>query len=260
VQIPILLFFDDGYKEDLIVADMLAERGLKATFAIPLKNLGLLKNKVLKLASVGEIASHGVSHLNMVRLLETNPLIAYQELYYSRIYLEKLTMKPITTFVYPYGIYNAKLRNFVIKAGYRCARTVDQFNTSKVVNDLYRIPITLIDYPPSVQLLIRSFPNLRNRLSLFACHISIRHSYSYSDYLANVYKLITRAIVLPANERQSIAISLVFHSNRCLSEKNRAEIFERILNTLKSKHFQTLTMQEYIKEIVENERSTYVND
>jgi peptidoglycan/xylan/chitin deacetylase (PgdA/CDA1 family) len=95
MRIPILLFFDDGVREDLVVAKLLAKRKLKAVFSIPLRSIGtqLHKEDILKLASVGEIASHAITHTNLVRLVKISPSLVRKEVLYSKIYLEKFVEK-----------------------------------------------------------------------------------------------------------------------------------------------------------------------
>lgn len=82
---------------------------------------------VVDAAQVGEmlvagiqIGSHSVSHrrLTTIELFE-----AEEEIIASKTILESVFGRRITTFSYPYGLYNGQLAEMVRRAGYACAVT-----------------------------------------------------------------------------------------------------------------------------------------
>ncbi|MCS7258648.1 MAG: polysaccharide deacetylase family protein [candidate division WOR-3 bacterium] len=68
-----------------------------------------------------EIASHSVSHRNLVHLAENE--IKF-ELEYSKHVLDSIFGEPTITFIYPYGRFNNQVINLVKKANYQLARAV----------------------------------------------------------------------------------------------------------------------------------------
>ena len=172
-EVFVMLFFDDGYEEDVRIARMLYQRNIKATFAITVKNIGkeLDENDLVYLAKTGEILSHGVNHVNLVKLLRYSPSLTYSELRDSKIFLEKLLGIHIKGFAYPYGVYNKSLKELIVKAGYEYARSVDLPSIAPRIYDKYAIPVTMVDYRPAILHLFKSLLRLRTKLNTFVLRL-----------------------------------------------------------------------------------------
>lgn len=74
------------------------------------------------LAEGHEIGSHGATHCNLAGSSEAK---AHQEIEGSKARLEDLLGREITHFCYPYGSYDARIRDLVVEAGYHTACTVE---------------------------------------------------------------------------------------------------------------------------------------
>ena len=114
-----ILTFDDGYKSNLLAAEILSNFNAKATFFI-IKNFiqinnYLNKKDLLQLSSQFQIGSHSVTHPNLTKL--NNKQILY-ELSSSKDWLEDICGKVINTFSIPNGFYNRKIVQYALDAGY----------------------------------------------------------------------------------------------------------------------------------------------
>jgi hypothetical protein len=258
MSVPVLLFFDDGSREDLIVANLLARRKLKGVFGIPLRSVDtqLSREDIVKLASVGEIASHSITHKNLVKLAKVDHSIAWRELYYSRAYLEKIIGRPVTTFVYPYGVYNTTIKKLAKEAGYLFARTMDPYNTSlrNVAIHSYEVPITLSHGRPDRYQIARAILNfyVKNKLSGWLFKESIRLSIAKNEdhqlpWLELILQLLKKIAMDPNSERDVI-VALVFHSKKLLNSKDQVTLFKAILDFIayNSEIFKCLTAQDLI--------------
>lgn len=254
-----VLFFDDGYREDLIIAEILSHTALTATFAITVKNIGkeLSRYDLQILARTGEIASHGLSHTNLAKLARINITLAYRELEYSKIILERLINQSIETFVYPYGSYNGILKKLVAKAGYQAARTLDII-TFTPGNDFYAIPITMADNMPNIKQVLKSFTSCyHNIINLTTLALSYKYLLKYNpfrcmqitDILKVMYHLL-KTITSRCYDDSSMLLSvlLVFHSRNLV---HRAlNIFKNIINYIhETEMFESITFSKYIKYI-----------
>lgn len=130
--------FDDGYLNVLEQAlEPMAEHGFTAmqyvvADAIGGRNdwdiaLGEAPERLMDRAQLGawlaaghRIGSHGLSH---ARLTELPAAAAREEIAASRKKLEDLFGVPVVHFCYPYGAWNAQVRDLVADAGYRSACT-----------------------------------------------------------------------------------------------------------------------------------------
>ena len=256
-KIPILLFFDDGVREDLAVAELLAKRKLKAVFSIQLKNIGTQLNKedILKLASTGEIASHTITHTNLVTLARVSPSLVRRELFYSKMYLEKLVRKPIHTFVYPYGSYNTMVKLLVKEAGYSFARTMDPLNISlqNIVAHRYEIPITLSDDIIDKYQIVKSILNLNIKTSFsfwllrkFTLNMT-RNSNNRLYWLELILQFLKRIIIdFNRYKDKNLFIILVFHSKNIFSDKNQLDLFKEILDFIANnpQFFKSIVLQD----------------
>ena len=138
--------WDDGYKEDLRIAEVLTKHGLKGTFYVcPVKQHAqtmLNDSEIQTLAKHHEVGAHSLTH---PRLTTCNPKQLKQELEGSRQWVEQCTGKPCSMFCYPKGDVNDEVAEAVKKAGFKGARTVEQLSWN--TDNPYLMPTTLQVYP-----------------------------------------------------------------------------------------------------------------
>lgn len=132
----VVITFDDGYLDNLVAAEELHKRGMRASFFMVSGSIGgepawppdgrpsgrLLDNAELRaMQTTGmEIGSHTVSH---ARLAEVNDNHLRTELTDSKAALEDVLGSEVASFAYPYGAWDARSVNAVRAAGYRAACT-----------------------------------------------------------------------------------------------------------------------------------------
>lgn len=258
-KILVLLFFDDGYEEDMYIARMLRQSNMSATFAITIKNIGneLDKSDLMYLTETGEVMSHGIIHINLVKLLKYGHLdLVCSELKNSKIFLEKLLGTCIKGFAYPYGAYNELLKKLVNKAGYEYARSIDLLNIAPIVHDKYAIPVTMVDYKPTALQLLKSSFKLRSTpnggLDYFTLKMLKGYAFKYASCTSHVSILKVMLNFLKEvnnyvkRHNRSFTVSLVFHG-RCFNHSSLI-VFRAILDYIKknSNTFKTLTLSEYV--------------
>ncbi len=144
---PIILTFDDSSKSQWISFTILMEYGWKGVYFPYIDGLGkdrfLGRERVLSMSEAGmEIGSHTMSHPWLAKMKNEKRL--EWELTESKKYLEKLTGKEVISFAYPFGNYNVKVMTAVKKAGYRYARTCNEWIWERDGN--YEIPMVYIHY------------------------------------------------------------------------------------------------------------------
>lgn len=129
-----VITFDDGYVDNLAACDELQKRDMRATWFVVTGSIGaspkwpadgrpkgrLLNADELRAmqASGMEIGSHTVNH---VRLTEADDVQLASELTQSRTVLEDLLGRPVASFAYPYGAWDARCADAVKQAGYAAA-------------------------------------------------------------------------------------------------------------------------------------------
>lgn len=122
---PIILTFDDGYADAMVAATTLEDAGMRGVFYIVSDFIDkpgyLTAEQVKKLAEAGhEIGAHTVSHHELNRL---GAVEQRRQIVESKVALEQLIGKPVTTFCYPVGKYNDTTLQIVKEAGYKTATT-----------------------------------------------------------------------------------------------------------------------------------------
>lgn len=128
---PVLLTFDDGYRDALTAAlPALRARGLRGTFFLVSGWMGgqapaadgrryLTWDEARALLASGmEIGSHGATHRRLPELGEAQAL---EELTASKRELESRLGTRVEVFAYPFNASRRWLRGVVQKAGYRAA-------------------------------------------------------------------------------------------------------------------------------------------
>jgi peptidoglycan/xylan/chitin deacetylase (PgdA/CDA1 family) len=123
----IVFTFDDGTKDHLRAADILAEQGLKGVFFLDLGRLGqpghILHDDVRRLDELGHtVGSHTISHRQLPTLSDAD---LKTELVESRRQLETLSGQRTEWFAPPGGHYDSRSLPAAREAGYRYVRTMD---------------------------------------------------------------------------------------------------------------------------------------
>jgi peptidoglycan/xylan/chitin deacetylase (PgdA/CDA1 family) len=125
---PVAITFDDGYDDTMRAIDALCERRLRATVYVTTGQIGdrsMIGHNELKLLAERpeaiELGAHSISH---PRLDELSPAGIEREVLGSKGQLEQLTGLPVSTFAYPHGAYDWRVRQAVIAAGFRSAAAV----------------------------------------------------------------------------------------------------------------------------------------
>lgn len=120
--------WDDGHPLDLKLADLLSCYGIKGTFYIcgDCRNRQTMGPPALReLSKCFEIGSHTRNHMKLTSL---GGRLLREEIQESKTELENIIGKPVEVFAYPYGSYNSRVREEVIAAGFKGARTTEEFS------------------------------------------------------------------------------------------------------------------------------------
>lgn len=159
-QKPIIISFDDGWKNQYTVAfPLLKKFGMRATFFVISGvldgDLYMTSENIKEMSDAGmEIGAHTKNHPYLDRL---SAEIAREEITGSKTALQKIIGKPITTFAYPYGHFNNETAKIVEQSGFRTARNTFLGITSKKDN-LFRLKS--IEATENINLLIRNLAGL----------------------------------------------------------------------------------------------------
>lgn len=142
--------WDDGDRSDLKVAELLARRGLPATFYITAGNVtngsGMVPTQLCELSRSGfEIGAHTMTHPVLTDLDDES---VTREVTESKHFLQAILGKEVTAFAYPKGRCNARVVARVKGAGYRCARGLRMLSVSSDFSP-FEMPITVQAYPHS---------------------------------------------------------------------------------------------------------------
>jgi peptidoglycan/xylan/chitin deacetylase (PgdA/CDA1 family) len=127
---PIVITFDDGYKDVFRYASPVIERfGMHAISYLITKRISgddpsfLTWKQVRRFETRGvEIGSHTVSHAALTSLSNAG---AMDELVESRKKLERKLDHRVSWLAYPYGDYDGRIETLAKKAGYKLAVTTD---------------------------------------------------------------------------------------------------------------------------------------
>lgn len=147
-RLSIAITFDDGYRDNLHAASILAENGIPFTVFV---SAGLINKNELFL-NTGElkelsmipgciIGSHGLTHVPLASCSKQELVREVQE---SKARLEEMIGLPIEAFSFPYGSMNREAYECVKGAGYQLAVTSFPGINSKD-EDRFALRRTLID-------------------------------------------------------------------------------------------------------------------
>jgi peptidoglycan/xylan/chitin deacetylase (PgdA/CDA1 family) len=143
----VVLTFDDAWADNHAHAlGPLVEHGLPATLYVPSALLGtgeyMSRDQVVEMAGSGvTIGAHSRSHVDL-RTCSDDELVA--EVRGSRDDLEDLLGRPVTSFAYPAGLMNDKVRGAVVAAGFRTAVSTVR-GWTRAGSDRFTIPRNFIE-------------------------------------------------------------------------------------------------------------------
>lgn len=126
-QVIVTTSWDDGHKLDVRLAALLQKYGVKGTFYVSPHDQEfapadlLSDDQVKQLSNSFEIGAHTMTHPRLPKVSDEQAL---QEIVDSKRYLEKIIGRPVKSFCYPGGNYNARHVPMVRAAGFVYARTV----------------------------------------------------------------------------------------------------------------------------------------
>jgi peptidoglycan/xylan/chitin deacetylase (PgdA/CDA1 family) len=134
--------WDDGYKLDLRIADLLDTYGCKGTFYVcPRKQHDkevMSTEEIALLRERHEIGAHTLRHS---KLTEISAIDAKAEITGSKEWVEQVTGAPCSMFCYPYGFVNDEVKQLVQDAGFKGARTTERQKLT--TSDPFAMPTTL---------------------------------------------------------------------------------------------------------------------
>lgn len=161
---PIILSFDDGWKNQFVYALPILEKyRYPATFFVFTNKINhrnfLSWDNLKEMRAAGmTIGAHTRSHPYLTRII--NPTDLWEEINGSKQILEKQLATPINEFAYPFGQYNTAVRDLVKKAGYRSARG-DYESGSQTKDRLYEL--SALNAPTTMTLFEKRFPRVSSK-------------------------------------------------------------------------------------------------
>ena len=123
---------DDGHPLDLKVARVMAGKGIKGIFYVPIVNLGdgrevLNPGEIRKLGRDFEIGCHGYSHKDLTRM---SPKSAALDVKRGKEKLESILGRKVSSFCPPKGKYNRELLEIARELGFEEVRSARTFNVN----------------------------------------------------------------------------------------------------------------------------------
>src|SRR5579863_386971 len=174
--------WDDGDRKDLKLAELLASKGLPATFYITAGNVAnrsaIAPSELCELSKAGfEIGAHTVTH---PVLTEIDDATLRREVTQSKHLLQELLGQEVTSFAYPKGRYNAKVVARVSEAGYRCARGVRLLSVSSNF-PFFEMPVTVQAFPHSPMNYVKNLIRRGQVVSLARNSLAIARAKSWVE-------------------------------------------------------------------------------
>lgn len=141
--------WDDGDILDERLVELLTRYGMRGTFYISrtYRPRRLSEDRIRVLAAKHEIGAHTINHLDLTRLSDD---ARKNEIVGSKNWLEDVTGDAVTMFCYPFGLFDAEVKQMVATAGFRAARTTCQFGIGPY-RDRFAMPTTLQVHPTLVR-------------------------------------------------------------------------------------------------------------
>jgi len=124
---PILITFDDGFADFAdVVVPILEDLGLRATLFLTsgwIGKRGMLSKRAIRDLDPSrvEVGAHSVSHRHLDLLSDRG---AGDEIRVSRVTLEELLGREVTSFAYPHGSHHRLTKEIVRAAGFTTAHAV----------------------------------------------------------------------------------------------------------------------------------------
>ncbi len=128
-QVLVTTSWDDGHVLDVRLSALLKKYGIKGTFYISPKDHEiapenrLSDKQIHELAKDFEIGAHTMTHPRLTRVSDSR---AKNEIDESKLYLEQVSGKKITSFCYPCGVYKPKHVKMLQKSGFTYGRTIQR--------------------------------------------------------------------------------------------------------------------------------------
>jgi peptidoglycan/xylan/chitin deacetylase (PgdA/CDA1 family) len=159
---PILLTFDDGWKDNLAAAENLAERGMKATFYLLSgafdSPMYVSKTEARQIAATHEIGAHSHTHFmeweNDMSKADDRVLIG--EVAMSKAIIEQVIGREVTSFAWPFGYFREHLLAKLPSIGITSAMHVNaDFQTTDTLR-IHRLNIDGGCGPDDLETMIRT--------------------------------------------------------------------------------------------------------
>jgi len=166
-ELKIIFTFDDGNASDALVAlPELSKRGLRASFFVCAGRIGkehYLDDSMIKDLLEGgmSIGTHGMHHRNW-RILDAKAL--EEEVVEARRKLEDIIQRPVTTVAIPFGSYDRRVINRLMRDPWECVYTSDR---GKARSSAKIKPRETVDATMQDEYLLRALsatPSLRVRM------------------------------------------------------------------------------------------------
>ncbi len=157
---PVIISFDDGWSDQFKYSfPTLKKYNFKATFFVFTNSIGrhdfLTWEELQEMLDAGmTIGSHSRSHPYLANI--TDPDTLWDEIYGSKVLLEKHLGIHVNEFAYPFGQYNADTVAMVVKAGYRSGRG-DFYSGKQTADRLYEL--SAMNAPTTMEFFVMRFPS-----------------------------------------------------------------------------------------------------
>ncbi len=182
------LSYDDGVFQDLRLADILRQHGIKATFNInsgrisdtDAQNTGVMSKKQMLTAYKSfEVAAHTLTHPFLDQLPTS---VVVDEIMQDRKNIEDIFGGICTGFAYPYGRFSDGVVDALKMCGIKYARTVNSTNGFNLPTDWLVLNPTCHHNNPRLFELLDSFLSIENRLDSPPRMFYLwGHSYEFDD-------------------------------------------------------------------------------
>ena len=176
-QIPrksVVITFDDGWRDQLQAAIALKKRNQVATFYILSAAFDdsnyMTRQEVVDLSRDFEIGTHTHTHfkawIDDLTKLETATAIG--EVLMSKVLIEEVIKKPVTSLAWPYGYFTEETKRFVKSIGITTIATVQDWNgpnrrIDERTNDLFDLQRLNIDGRCTIEDFMQMVESLQQR-------------------------------------------------------------------------------------------------